>query len=191
MTVHFLFVAASILVTLNVPAFSFPSLARNSYRGVPSKHNVPHKAKLNPLRFGASTEDDAILLSEAESLGNIEVPPIEPSRNTQQTELLKRELYQLAASYDRGFSATPRARQEASRIIQKLAAINPTTDASWGIDGGADVRADVPLKAIWRMIWTSALDVVSLGASPLAGEFLFFLRSFALVFLRHNAYFGK
>ena len=83
--------------------------------------------------------------------------------------LLKRELYQLAASYDRGFSATPKARAEASDIIGQLSALNPTTDASDGIDGNSS--DDVPLRAIWRMIWTSALDVVSLGASPFAGEF--------------------
>jgi hypothetical protein len=85
--------------------------------------------------------------------------------------VLKRELYQLAASYDRGFSATSKARREASEIIEKLAAINPTSEASKGIDG-AYSQDGVPLKATWRMIWTSALDVVSLGASPFAGKAL-------------------
>ncbi len=80
---------------------------------------------------------------------------------------LKRELYQLAASFDRGFAATPKARTEANEIIEQLAAINPTKHAATGIDGD-DVGEDVPLKAIWRMIWTSAFDVVSLGASPIA-----------------------
>ena len=80
---------------------------------------------------------------------------------------LKRELYQLVASFDRGFAATPKARTEANEIIEQLAAINPTKHAATGIDG-EDVGEDVPLKAIWRMIWTSAFDVVSLGASPIA-----------------------
>jgi len=90
---------------------------------------------------------------------------------SEEASLLKRKLYQLAASYDRGFSATPKARKEASDIIDKLSAVNPTENASRGVDGDTSYKSDdVPLKAIWRMIWTSALDVVSLGASPFAGE---------------------
>lgn len=82
-------------------------------------------------------------------------------------EDLKRKLYQLAASYDRGFAATPKARSEANEIIEQLAAVNPTENASRGIDGD-DFSDDVPLRATWRMIWTTAFDVVSLGASPIA-----------------------
>jgi hypothetical protein len=38
------------------------------------------------------------------------------------------------------------------------------------MDVDDDIKSTlVPLKAIWRMIWTSAFDVVSLGASPFAG----------------------
>lgn len=81
---------------------------------------------------------------------------------------LKSQLYQLAASYDRGFGATPKARDEADDIIQQLSSINPTSNAANGIDGDAYGNEEVPLKAIWRMVWTSAFDVVSLGASPFA-----------------------
>ena len=80
---------------------------------------------------------------------------------------LKRQLYQLAASYDRGFGATPKARSQADDILSQLADLNPTPFAANGIDGDG---GEVPLKAIWRMVWTSAFDVVSLGASPFAGE---------------------
>eukprot|EP00804_Cyclotella_cryptica_P013883 CCRYP_002420-RA/>CCRYP_002420-RA protein AED:0.03 eAED:0.03 QI:101/1/1/1/1/1/2/149/327 len=168
-TLSVLFVAASIIVTSKwrAAAFSFLLPARINYRRAAIKNCFHRETTLHPSRDGAGNEYDAILVSDGEVLGNIEVP-IEPPRNTQQAELLKSQLYQLAASYDRGFSATPRARQEANNIIQKLASINPTNDASRGIDGGVDDRTDVPLRAIWRMIWTTALDVVSLGASPLA-----------------------
>jgi hypothetical protein len=87
--------------------------------------------------------------------------------NTEVSTDLKRKLYQLAASYDRGFAATPKARSEANEIIEQLAAVNPTENAARGIDGD-DFCDDVPLRATWRMIWTSAFDVVSLGASPIA-----------------------
>jgi len=41
--------------------------------------------------------------------------------------------------------------------------INPTEYAARGIDGDDyNAEADmVPLKAIWRMVWTTAFDVVS------------------------------
>lgn len=91
---------------------------------------------------------------------------------------LKRQLLQLAASYDRGFGATTRARNEAEDVIMQLAELNPTKDAARGIDGeGINVNEDAwtaaedeeaPLKGIWRMVWTTALDVVSLAASPIA-----------------------
>ena len=107
--------------------------------------------------------DDGATPAEDTSVSSIQ--------DLEQAASLKRELYQLAASYDRGFSATPKARKEANEIIDKLSAINPTQEASQGIDGNSYGDNYVPLKAIWRMIWTSALDVVSLGASPFAGEY--------------------
>lgn len=118
---------------------------------------------------------DSVVHLNLASVEDIDTPDEEISvsniAKSAEASLLKRELYQLAASYDRGFSATPKARKEASDIIDKLSAVNPTENASRGIDGDTSYKPDdVPLKAIWRMIWTSALDVVSLGASPFAGE---------------------
>lgn len=93
--------------------------------------------------------------------------PVYNAPNDELSSELKSKLYRLAASYDRGFAATPKARTEANEIIQQLKEINPTENAAKGIDGGYS-DDDVPLKAIWRMIWTTAFDVVSLGASPIA-----------------------
>lgn len=108
--------------------------------------------------------------------GNVIDHQIDETRRTE----LKRQLYQLAASFDRGFGATPKARSEADEIIKMLGALNPTKYSARGIDGDSNddskmlddntEGALVPLKAIWRMVWTSAFDVVSLGASPFAGE---------------------
>ena len=83
---------------------------------------------------------------------------------------LKKQLYKLSASYDRGFGATPTARDEAEDIISQLAAVNPTHNPARGVDGDGTVGEEVPLKGIWRMIWTSAYDVVSLGASPISQQ---------------------
>jgi len=92
-----------------------------------------------------------------------------PNEKEQERTDLKKQLYKLSASYDRGFGATPTARDEAEDIITQLAAVNPTHNPARGIDGdGTAGEDDIPLKGIWRMIWTSAYDVVSLGASPIS-----------------------
>jgi hypothetical protein len=152
---RFFFVTA-ILVASRWQATSFNTIAEVQLH--PKHHSL--YCNNSVLRSAPENIDDATLDEEA----------IPSSENRDKAALLKRELYQLAASYDRGFSATPKARRESSEIIERLAAINPTKDASRGINGDT-YNQDVPLKAVWRMIWTSALDVVSLGASPLAGEF--------------------
>ena len=67
----------------------------------------------------------------------------------------------------------PAACAEANDVMQRLAELNPTGEgASRGING--DMRGDddnnVPLRAVWRMVWISVFNVVSLGASPFASE---------------------
>lgn len=79
---------------------------------------------------------------------------------------LKREILQLGASFDRGFAATSRVRDQASTIISKLATLNPESNAAKGIDGYEGNFDDSPLLGDWRMIWTTAADVLVLGANP-------------------------
>jgi hypothetical protein len=57
--------------------------------------------------------------------------------------------------------------------VRRLAELNLTgEDMSRGINGGTrgDDNNDVPLRVVWKMVWTSAFNVVSLGAPPFAGE---------------------
>ncbi len=80
---------------------------------------------------------------------------------------LKNKLLRLCASYDRGFGASPSAKKEVNDLVNQLKEVNPTpANAASGIDG--ENSYDVPLKGIWRMVWTTALDVVNLAASPIA-----------------------
>jgi len=82
-------------------------------------------------------------------------------------QLLKRDLLQLAASYDRGYGATKRACVQVESIISKLEAINPEKNAIRGINGSNDEGVDAsPLTGSWRMIWTTASDVLTLSANP-------------------------
>ena len=87
----------------------------------------------------------------------------------------KSKLLQLCASYDRGYGATPNARAQVQALVDKLTEYNPTDFAAQGINGdilltGAKGSgpSDPPLKGIWRMVWTTALDVLNLGANPIS-----------------------
>jgi len=86
------------------------------------------------------------------------------------TTSLKIDLLALAASYDRGFGATPAARSKVDDLIQQLSALNPTTNASLGIGDSTfnSFEEQPPIQGCWRMVWTTALDVLSLAASPIS-----------------------
>lgn len=153
-------------------AFSFGITTSSSRRiGIAISSSLTAKVTDNNNAEEVAPDDYDLLPPEDEE-NNAKVNDDEEVRAIEATEL-KRKLYQLAASYDRGFGATPKARSEASDIIEQLADINPTKiNAANGIDGETLLGEDdnVPLKGIWRMVWTSAFDVVSLGASPFAGK---------------------
>ena len=105
---------------------------------------------------------------------------------------LKGTIVQLGASYDRGFGASPRVRRKMEEILQELETLNPETNAARWIDGPPPTPASSfdsisigingdsfsgreeeesstqsPLFGTWRMIWTTAQDVLILGANPL------------------------
>ena len=85
---------------------------------------------------------------------------------------LKRLLLQYGASYDRGFGASPSARAKVDELIAELESMNVSTNASRGIDGpntsNNNESLSSPLTGSWRMVWTTAQDVLVLGVSPLA-----------------------
>lgn len=86
--------------------------------------------------------------------------------STVEREAMKQKLLQLCASYDRGYGASPSAKRQVDALVKKLKELNPTKEnAAAGVDGGSS-SATVPLKGNWRMIWTTALDVLNLGANP-------------------------
>jgi len=76
---------------------------------------------------------------------------------------LKRDLLQLAASYDRGYGATKRAFDQVDSLISQLEATNLEDNAIRGVNGDDES----PLTGSWRMVWTTAADVLTLSANPL------------------------
>jgi hypothetical protein len=90
--------------------------------------------------------------------------------NDLRRDQLKLQLLQLGASYDRGFGASPRAREKMEQVITELESLNQEKNASRFISGPevtASTTETSPLSGNWRMVWTTAQDVLVLGASPL------------------------
>lgn len=111
--------------------------------------------------------------------------------NDKKRHELKRLIVQLGASYDRGFAASPRVRSKMEEILAELETLNPETNASRYIDGPQEILENTfnsnsmgingdsfssreesstttsPLCGNWRMIWTTAQDVLILGANPI------------------------
>ena len=78
---------------------------------------------------------------------------------------LKSRIFAACAASDRGFAASPADRSEIEQLLADISPLSPTEEPSRGIATGA---VDAPLRACWRLVYTSASDVSSLGASPLA-----------------------
>lgn len=87
----------------------------------------------------------------------------------------KQELLELAATFDRGFGASPMARIRANRLVQQLQQSNTAKNVADTILHDPIVHnntnnnpdpSSYTLIGTWRLIWTTAYDVLSLQASP-------------------------
>jgi len=79
----------------------------------------------------------------------------------------KRKLYAQSAACDRGFGASSFDREEIDSLVSKLSSNCPIETPSMGlVPNVASDNDDVPLEGAWRMIYTSAYDVLSISASP-------------------------
>lgn len=100
---------------------------------------------------------------------------VPPDPAAQRGSRLKRDLFQLGASYNRGFGASPRARTETMRVIEELEGLYepPTQGAAAGVDGTSGTtttatagQSPPPLQGSWRLLWTSGPDVLVLDVNP-------------------------
>ena len=93
---------------------------------------------------------------------DIEEPAAEPTKDV---AALKSKLFAACAAADRGFAASPADRAEIEALLDELSPLSPIEEPTRGIADGA---ADAPLRKCWRLVYTSASDVSTLAANPLA-----------------------
>ena len=100
--------------------------------------------------------------AESSAPYDIEEPAAEPTKDV---AALKSKLFAACAAADRGFAASPADREEIEALLDELSPLSPTDEPTRGLAEGA---ADAPLRKCWRLVYTSASDVSTLAANPLA-----------------------
>ena len=96
---------------------------------------------------------------------DIEEPPAPAAEPPKDVAALKSKLFAACAAADRGFAASPADRAEIEALLDELSPLSPIEEPTRGIAEGA---ADAPLRKCWRLVYTSASDVSTLAANPLA-----------------------
>ena len=103
--------------------------------------------------------------AESSAPYDIEEPPAAAAAPTKDVAALKSKLFAACAAADRGFAASPADRAEIEALLDELSPLSPIEEPTRGIADGA---ADAPLRKCWRLVYTSASDVSTLAANPLA-----------------------
>ena len=85
----------------------------------------------------------------------------------QSRESLKTKLFSLAAAVDRGFGAKSFERDEILSIVDELKNMSPNASPTMGLYPNNTVEQPAPIEGVWKMVYTTAFDVLTLNASPL------------------------
>ena len=120
-----------------------------------------------PGRFVAVRSSSYDVEGGAESSApyDIEEPPAPAAEPAKDVAALKSKLFAACAAADRGFAASPADRSEIEALLDELSPLSPIEEPTRGLAEGA---ADAPLRKCWRLVYTSASDVSTLAANPLA-----------------------
>lgn len=105
---------------------------------------------------------------DEETIGDEEIGKAEENEEVSQ---LKSDLFALASSSKRGFSATNVQKDEARRLCEKLKLLNPTKEPLYPYYSNEDKSGDdvgVSLAGKWTLVYTDAPDITSLDGGPLA-----------------------
>jgi hypothetical protein len=77
----------------------------------------------------------------------------------------KQRLFAQCAACDRGFGAVERERTEITMLVNQLSALCVDKNTTRGLFPDTSY-VDCPIEGCWKLIYTDALDVLSLAASP-------------------------
>ena len=83
---------------------------------------------------------------------------------------LKNELFGLSAAINRGFTASNDDKLKIESIVDKLCKLGPedgNLDYTRGLNGGTECN-DCPLESTWKLVFTTAFDVLSIDINPFA-----------------------
>jgi len=87
--------------------------------------------------------------------------------NSKRREDLKKSLYSKCAECDRGFSSIPSDRIAIDSIINELKTLSPEGNPTRKFfPDNNDTSASAPLDGAWKLIYTTAFDVLILGVNP-------------------------
>eukprot|EP00977_Amphora_coffeiformis_P029079 scaffold38558_cov145-Amphora_coffeaeformis.AAC.1 len=91
----------------------------------------------------------------------------ETIRDAPERYRIQQDLILMGASYDRGFGASPSARQKVNEMVKELITMNPCQDAARDMNHRREKgQEESPLQGNWRLVWTTAQDILALNASP-------------------------
>jgi len=169
--------AACLIVFLAATVMSTASaFVVSPFRVVSTGHPAATVAAPFPMRLYSSasnttssnnTTKTPSMEDAMDDLGDAAKNMWEKIRDAPERYRIKQELIQMGASYDRGFGASPSAREKVKDMVKELQDMNPCDNASVNIDGyHADDENESPLKGNWRLVWTTAQDVLVLNGSP-------------------------
>jgi len=148
-------ILASMAHTVFVSSFSFYTTTSFSKYTCSRRSSSPRKTCTRCYSEVPSDVSDSVI--EESSLHSVE--------SIAAVEALKRTVLEFGASFDRGFGASQKSRAKMEKVIEELAGYNLEMDAAKGIEGSSENSS--PLTGCWRMVWTTAQDVLVLNASLL------------------------
>lgn len=131
---------------------------------VPGGHTEP----LDLPRSGANERLSQLATSIGSFLRRDVNPSSDPSLDTNDLRLteLKAQLLRLTAGTNRGFESTSRARRaDILACVEEMEALSPESEAWYRRKDGSAIPT--ALFGNWRLIWSTAPDVLLLAALPL------------------------
>ena len=140
-------------------AFHIQNMGRRRGLRLPATTSIITTTSTNRLKSStADTPVDAMTSSEDDDDDDDE--------DKTNIAKLKLKLYQYGASFDRGFVANTKSRNDVDDIVQALEYYYLQSDVQASQYVDVSPTTTPLIVGLWRLIWATGSDVVSLGANP-------------------------